>query len=241
MTLAFQDASGKEDTQTKLNLLPKCSCLLEKNTITMPDYKYDHDRRLFEAYAIGPTRPSQYNPCSDDPKEIGNWPRRLLHVPSMTSYTWQPGNIYGRYQEPEYNAISYTWGRFCLTRNENGSGAEGSSSSKQAIAVANVDWDIPEINPEHFSIEQFHTAIRAATKRLHERVDGKNTEFLWLDIACIDQRWGSTDGALEIGRQAAIFQGADEVYIWLSRSVSAMLEESIKDISAHLTSTWISP
>ncbi|KAL4908407.1 hypothetical protein BDW74DRAFT_175089 [Aspergillus multicolor] len=42
------------------------------------------------------------------------WPRRLLHVSTMTSHKWQPGSRYNGQREPRYNAISYTWGRWRL-------------------------------------------------------------------------------------------------------------------------------
>src|SRR5450432_689397 len=57
---------------------------------------------------------SFYRMSLSDPEMIGadhdhmefdnnaNWPRRLLHVPTMTSYKWAPGNNYGRWKEPAY-------------------------------------------------------------------------------------------------------------------------------------------
>ena len=49
---------------------------------------------------------------------LGPWPRRLLHVPTLTSCEWQPGNVYGGVTEPEFNAITYTWGRWRLKDHE---------------------------------------------------------------------------------------------------------------------------
>lgn len=43
-------------------------------------------------------------------------------------------------------------------------------------------------------------------------------EYVWIDIACIDQNPNSLDTALEIGRQAKIFAGALRSYVWLSRT-----------------------
>jgi hypothetical protein len=37
-------------------------------------------------------------------------------------------------------------------------------------------------------------------------------EFVWLDVACIDQRANELRSAAEIGRQAAIFNGAIQVF-----------------------------
>lgn len=55
----------------------------------------------------------------DDHGEFNNdgpWPRRLFHVPTMTSLKWQPGNVYGCQKEPSYHALSYTWGRWHLQK-----------------------------------------------------------------------------------------------------------------------------
>lgn len=40
------------------------------------------------------------------------WPRRLLHVPSMTSVEREGEDMYMGVEKPQYNIISYTWGRF---------------------------------------------------------------------------------------------------------------------------------
>jgi hypothetical protein len=51
-------------------------------------------------------------------RALANWPRRLHHLPTLTSYAWQPGNIYGGLERPQYNAITYTWGRFRLSNRD---------------------------------------------------------------------------------------------------------------------------
>jgi hypothetical protein len=43
---------------------------------------------------------------AEEELRLGKWPRRLLYVPTMASYEWQPGNTYKNTPEPEYNAIS---------------------------------------------------------------------------------------------------------------------------------------
>ncbi|EMR67795.1 hypothetical protein UCREL1_5201 [Eutypa lata UCREL1] len=122
----------------------------------------------------------------------------------MTSLEWQPGNLYGRHREPEYNAISYTWGRWRLDtsgdheqQQQQQRVGEGSSSSSEiyGIVIHNVKWDIPPISPDHFTVEEFRTALRRAAGRFYPRSDGGDGEFLWLDVACIDQRRGSEDDA----------------------------------------------
>lgn len=150
------------------------------------------------------------------------WPRRLLHVPTMTSYKWMPGAVYGDNAKPTYHAISYTWGRWRLS--------DEAMSEVDAIEIRGVDWPIPRIDPAHFSREDFHRAITASTGQA--LVDGASrvgnskmyevVDWIWLDVACIDQRPGSLEMASEIGRQAKIFKGASEVFAWLSR-------HSIKD------------
>lgn len=60
----------------------------------------------------------------EDEDALGDWPRRLLHVPTMTSFEWAPGNYYGSTQEPSYNATSYTWGRWAARRRDAGSKAD---------------------------------------------------------------------------------------------------------------------
>jgi hypothetical protein len=50
-------------------------------------------------------------------------------------------------------------------------------------------------------------------------------QFLWLDVACIDQNNGPQKD-IEIGRQAKIFQGAQHVFVWLTKLTQADLESS---------------
>ncbi|KAL9041442.1 MAG: hypothetical protein Q9180_001279 [Flavoplaca navasiana] len=155
------------------------------------------------------------------PQEIGNWPQRLLHVPSMTSYEWAPGNIYGNHIAPDYNAISYTWGRYDLLYMAN---AEQKVLRKtEPIKIAGIPWadDVPRIHPRHFSVDDFRNVI---LQTLKVSSSGQKTEFVWLDVACIDQRNGPQKMA-EIGRQAKIFGGAKAVFVWLTRHRAERLEE----------------
>jgi hypothetical protein len=145
-------------------------------------------------------------------KQLGRWPRRLLHVPSMTSYRWQPGNIYGSTNCPEYNALSYTWGRYCET---------DKSSNIPTIKIDNIDWSIPKVHKAHFDVQELETVIKMSTV---ESQGLECTEFLWIDIACIDQG-GNVSSDLEIGRQAQIFRNAHRVYIWLGHTSAVRLRE----------------
>ena len=136
------------------------------------------------------------------------WPRRLLHIDTLTSYEWQPGNIYGGYQNPKYNALSYTWGRWQLHEDE--------IPGIAAIRIKGTSWSIPRIDPLHFSAERFADVITDTAKPHPSESDAFAVEFLWLDVACIDQSPGSRDKAQEIGRQAKIFRGAAHVFVWLT-------------------------
>ena len=44
---------------------------------------------------------------------------------------------------------------------------------------------------------------------------GSEVEFVWIDVACIDQRDGAREKELEIRRQAVIFERAYQVFAWL--------------------------
>ncbi|KAK1828327.1 hypothetical protein QBC39DRAFT_155847 [Podospora conica] len=141
---------------------------------------------------------------------LGRWPRRLLHVPSMTSFEWQPGNRYGPTAEPAYNAITYTWGRWKLKG--------GEQPDVFPLPIYGVAWEIPRVDPSCFTTHQLRAAILTATSKVKALgVPGETTpvDFVWLDIACIDQRWGEPTSAAELGRQAVIFKHAQNVFTWL--------------------------
>lgn len=146
----------------------------------------------------------------------GQWPRRLLHIPTMTSLERQPGNIYGDEREPAYSILTYTWGRW-------------RRSDGPRLAVAGVTWPIPAIDEQAaFTVASF--------RRVIEKM-GATTQFAWIDIACIDQ----ADYAVkmdEIGRQVGIFANAAHVYAWLWRRPSAALQEALDEVvrcSIYLT------
>ncbi|KAL2856526.1 heterokaryon incompatibility protein-domain-containing protein [Aspergillus pseudoustus] len=154
--------------------------------------------------------------------ESCDWPRRLLHVPTMTSHPWQPGNIYGEHRNPSYNALSYTWGRWEI--NEHGDPETG------GLRVAGIDWPTPRIMPTHFTVEELVCTIRAASTES----DVRSTEFLWIDIACIDQKPSSKENASEVGRQAKIFKKADTVYVWLQSFDTVSFDAWLRYSVEHL-------
>lgn len=80
-----------------------------------------------------------------------DWPRRLLHVPSMTSYQWTPGDQYGDVVKPSYVALTYTWGRWRLD--------EGERPDIKALPVKGVTWPIPRIKPDHFTTTELEECL----------------------------------------------------------------------------------
>lgn len=158
---------------------------------------------------------------------LKRWPRRLLHVPTMTSHEWQKGNRYGNHVEPKYNAITYTWGRWRLQENE--------QPSVRAINIKGTPWKIPRVDPQRFTAGELETVIRKAAEgfstlsNLREKVL-PSVQFVWLDVACIDQRPNSADSATEIGRQALIFDGAEKVVAWLNTLSSRDLNATLLDL-----------
>jgi hypothetical protein len=152
------------------------------------------------------------------------WPRRLLRVSEWTSYkrreaTDRESVLYGRAKNPEYNILSYTWGRFQAKPSENGS----------SIDVAGISWTIPRI---HYDPDQggFN---REAFERVLEVV-ARGVDFIWLDIACVPQGSDIQNTDLEaeaddeIGRQAGIFARAKDAYIWLHDLSTEELRSGIR-------------
>ena len=146
-------------------------------------------------------------------EEMGTWPQRLLHVPRMPSYEWTPGNVYCSHVEPDYNAISYTWGRYDLQYMSKDIGKKRYRYVK-SIAIEGIPWAevVPRIHPDHFSTTEYQQVIN----RTQELPPISTVEFVWVDVACIDQRDGPQK-AMEIGRQANIFKGARTVFVWLTK------------------------
>lgn len=81
-----------------------------------------------------------------------DWPRRLLHLPTLTSYEWSPGDQYGEHSKPDYVALSYTWGRWRLR--------DGELPEVTALPVTGVTWEIPRVNPNHFSAAEFENVLK---------------------------------------------------------------------------------
>ena len=135
------------------------------------------------------------------------WPHRLLHIPSMTSREWKPGNIYGPDTEPDYSILSYTWGRFQIPNGPR-------------LSIKGIDWQIPSINENHFTV--------ADLRRLLEQMMLKH-DYAWIDIACIDQK-REKEKMLEVGRQASIFKGARQAYVWLNKYEPETLDNHMQTL-----------
>lgn len=135
----------------------------------------------------------------------GHWPCRLLHIPTMTSLQRVDGNIYGQAKEPSYGIISYTWGRYEV-------------SEGPRIQIHGIDWNVPSIDEDHFTV--------ADLTRVLQHV-GLNFDYVWIDIACIDQKRYKAKME-EIGRQAAIFKRARQGYVWLNTYEAEVIGRSIQ-------------
>lgn len=122
-----------------------------------------------------------------------DWPRRLLHIPTMTSVERQSGDVYRGVTRPSYNILSYTWGRWEIKDRK----------PDQRLIIHGVSWQIPAV--DCFTPEQFQRAIDKM---------GESSPFAWIDIACIDQENYAVKMD-EVGRQASIFANAAGVYVWL--------------------------
>lgn len=170
---------------------------------------------------------------------LGRWPRRLLHVKTMTSCQWEPGNVYRGVCRPLYNAITYTWGRFAyFDKTERG------YSSASYLPLDGITWqhDIPRMKSQ-FHAGQLEKIIHIAANSCDKTGDNTGrVEFIWLDIACINQ--SKIDGErveeyyAEIGRQAKIFHGASHVFVWLHSFSSDQLSKymlKLEDLVDRMT------
>jgi hypothetical protein len=137
------------------------------------------------------------------------WPRRLLHLPSMTSLELKDGNRYGDFHEPEYGALSYTWGRYEVP-------------SGDRLGVSEISWKIPAINEKHFTVEQFQAAMQKASSP---------SGLVWVDVACIDQE-NIPVKMDEIGKQADIFKSAKSVCVWLTSHSTDTMRSALETIAS---------
>ncbi|TRX89068.1 hypothetical protein FHL15_010087 [Xylaria flabelliformis] len=144
---------------------------------------------------------------------------------SSDTPTWDEDcNVYGSHKEPRYNAITYTWGRFQLAKED------PRYLSTDPLPIKGVKWQqhLPRISPEHFTVKEMIDIIRVASK---PALCYPTAQFVWLDIACIDQTPDSEDYYREIARQAKIFRGAADVFVWLTTMATLELEHTLSTLA----------
>ncbi|KAF2252751.1 hypothetical protein BU26DRAFT_601007 [Trematosphaeria pertusa] len=110
----------------------------------------------------------------------------------MTSVERVGDDTYNGVRKPAYNILAYTWGRWALP-------------CGPALEIHNVRWAIPPIDSARFTVAQFQRVLGVVSK---------GVEFVWVDIACIDQEDYKMKME-EIGRQGGIFNNARTAFIWL--------------------------
>lgn len=125
----------------------------------------------------------------------------------MTSHEWTAGNTYNGHASPRFRAISYTWGRWRLRPGQKPRVGPALTDSP------GVPWEIPRVDPVHFTPAQLRRALETVCNP--DDTSLPLVEFVWLDLACIDQRRGPLS-MREVGRQAGIFALSDGVAVWLS-------------------------
>ncbi|KAI3392264.1 hypothetical protein diail_5928 [Diaporthe ilicicola] len=110
-------------------------------------------------------------------------------------------------------------------------------------------WKLAVFEVPPTPAEEFKQAVQRAQghdldKRLRRRtelIELPPVEFIWLDVACIDQRRDEPGSVLEIGRQAQIFKGAQNVFIWLCTLAGNDLRRLLDRIPRIATATRIYP
>ncbi|KAL1639154.1 hypothetical protein SLS58_008241 [Diplodia intermedia] len=122
----------------------------------------------------------------------------------MTSYERQATNAYNDVEEPTYAVITYTWGRFRAL--------DGSP----ALPIKGTTWQIPSVKSDCFTVEAFQKVLDFIQGDL-------NVEWVWLDVACIDQENFQVKMG-EVKRQVKIFHRAKKSYAWLHSLSHAELQ-----------------
>ncbi|KAF2112064.1 hypothetical protein BDV96DRAFT_168175 [Lophiotrema nucula] len=131
------------------------------------------------------------------------WPRRLLHIPSMTSIERTGTCTYSGIESPKYAVITYTWGRF------------QAPCGSPALPIKGTTWKIPPVLDTCFSVQSFQNVIDYI---------GETYEWIWLDVACIDQEQEEVKMS-EVARQVGIFHGAMNAYAWLHSLPACEVDE----------------
>jgi hypothetical protein len=138
------------------------------------------------------------------------WPRRLLHVPTMTSVERSDGNMYGQDKEPEYNALSYKWGLFVV-------------DDGPRLEVKGINWRIPAVDQTRFSVKELERVLQNMAKEI---------DYVWLDVACVDQGIPSATIS-EVQREPGIFRNAKQAFVWLNGYTTDELQTMLEHISSY--------
>ena len=135
----------------------------------------------------------------------------------MNSVERDESNVYSgvpgvqKAEKPKYSILTYTWGRWRINN----------VKASPALPVLNTPWDVPAIEEEHFTVEEFQKVVNVLGK------DG--IDWAWIDVACIDQE-DQEANAEEVGRQASIFKNAHQVFVWLSHLQRDILTSAVATI-----------
>ncbi|KAJ6063694.1 hypothetical protein N7499_012374 [Penicillium canescens] len=102
------------------------------------------------SFAQRSSTPPLSTPRSSNPAvaELGNWLQRLLHIPTRRPLYWRPGN----------RALSYTWGRFELQKDDR-------FPDVNAVEIHDVGWTIPRIHPDHFTVDNLLEVIDKGARK----------------------------------------------------------------------------
>lgn len=88
------------------------------------------------------------------------------------------------------------------------------------LPVHGIDWGVPLFDPEHFTSKELKKCVQACTRlpktQLRDDSQEGELQWVWVDVACIDQRDTSSEKAVEVGRQAAIFRNATRGFVWIN-------------------------
>ena len=141
-TFPIQPASGFESERLPMSVQPRIAderldqISTGTNGDTLPEVQEGLSNENSRQVTKPKYTPEQFPYTYMHIDELGEWPRRLLHVSSMTSYEWQPGNVYRGCKELKYLAISYTWGRWKLRDGQK-------PKVKTALQIDGVPWQNP--------------------------------------------------------------------------------------------------
>lgn len=174
--------------------------------MAQPDRSFPPGGRVINGYDIAPDI-SDY------------WPRRLLHIPTMTSHERAEGDWYGETQRPDYSILSYTWGRW----------EDRNPHYPRSLPVLGVPWKVPTIKESHFTVETFQKIVN--------QMQTTGLEWAWIDIACIDQESDAIKMD-EVGRQASIFRKASNVFVWLSHSCCETMATAMDVLDSKAPGIW---